>query len=86
MTILLKQDDLNYFVCNVLPFLEHREEICIHRSDGYKYELNITEEVAEQIVDACLTRLMQVGLNPDHEPNAEGMRLEMLADYFNPAQ
>lgn len=85
MTVLLKQDDLNYFVCNVLPLLEKQEEVCIHRGEGHKYELSVTEEVAEQVVDACLARLMQVGLKPDHEPNAEGLRLETLADYFNPA-
>ena len=84
MKVSLAQNDLNYFVCNVLPLLEN-QEICIHR-EGHKYELNVTDEAAEQVVDACLTRLTQVGLKADHEPNAEGLRLETLADYFNPAQ
>ncbi len=85
MTVFLKQDDLNYFVCNVLSLLE-KEEICIHRGEGGRYTLNLTEAVAAQVVEACLTRPMQVGLNPDQEPNAEGLRLETLADHFNPAQ
>lgn len=85
MTVLLKQDDLNYLICHILPLLEEQGEVCIRVGSSYGYKLVMTDEVAEHITSACLTRLMQVGLKADHEPNAEGIRVETLADYFNPA-
>ena len=86
MKVILKQNDLNYFVCNILPLLENADDICIHRSEGFRYVLSMKDEGAEQVKDDCLARLMEIGLQPDHEPNTEGILLETLADCFNPAQ
>ena len=76
-----------FFRERVLPWLAVNDCVRVeaHRDVPTDcYTLSIDAEVAETVVDICLSLLMKGGLADNWEPNPEGAVLEELIDRFNP--
>jgi hypothetical protein len=54
-----------------------------HSADKDKYQLSISQHIAEQFRDAFTYQLAKAGFDEAYEPTSEGRMLEDLIDHFS---
>jgi hypothetical protein len=77
----LRTDGLNYLLFGSFISLEFRKRLTfIANKIGYSAFLDLTEEDANYLRDACSEQLQRVGFDKDYELTNEGRILEDLID------
>lgn len=82
MEVKLNQTEFDTFNKYVRPNIKC-VSIVIHPYSQNKYMIIIPDDIKEEIIEICASKLMELGLNKEYEPNQIGIYLESLIDYFN---
>ncbi len=82
MEVKINQTEYDTFNKYVYPNIK-REAIVIDHYTHNKYRIVIPDDIKEEIIEICASKLMEIGLDVTYEPNNIGMILENLIDYFN---